>query len=54
MDHPETDFQAMKRLDAQVERDRKITDRLFIAAMGALFVGFGLLFFLLHLLLRQP
>lgn len=50
-DISETLYDAMKRLDREVEQTAKINDRLYVAGMGAVFVALGLLFFLLHLLL---
>lgn len=53
MDTPETQYEQMKRLDQAIERDRKLTDRLFITLMGGAFLAFALAFYLLHLQLHQ-
>lgn len=53
MDIPETQYEQMKRLDQGIERDRKLTDALFIALVGGLLLAFGLLFYLLHLQIHQ-
>ena len=50
---PETQYEQMKRLDQGIERDRKITDRLFISLMGAIFLVLAFAFYLLHLQLHQ-
>jgi hypothetical protein len=49
----ETFHQAMQRLDRAAERDRKISDRLFIGLLGIIFLGLALSFYLLHLQIQQ-
>lgn len=53
MPETETFYQAMNRLDREIERDRKISDRLFISLLGTIFLVLALAFYLLHSQLHQ-
>ena len=46
---PETFYQAMKRLDREIERDKKMSDRYYTGLLGVIFLGLALAFFLLHI-----
>lgn len=53
MDIPETHHEAVKRLDQQIERDRKLSNRFYITLMGTVFLILALAFYLLHLQIQQ-
>ncbi len=53
VDISETQHEQMKRIDAQIERDRKLADRFFLAAMGMIFLLLAAAFYLLHSELTQ-
>lgn len=53
MDTPETQYQQMKKLDRGIEHDRKLSSRLYITLMGAVFLILALAFYLLHLQIQQ-